>query len=342
MFEGFAQIENKVTKSGVGGGGEGVFFVNTYPFSFKDESGYTVVLGEIYNNHNFPINDVKILVNFYNEVSNEPIDSVIGNPILDSIPALGSSPIKIKSSFPNSAISQVNMTLLGFDSSYEKSPLLLIETNSLEISNSLNFSGTITNYGNEDTGNIKIHLMSTDVFEPPRIVNISSINLENIISGSSQKFSIDGMLNSMAVNYYILAESDNYSSPYTIIDHEKINSQNKIITINDVAIINIKQDNSIISSPIRINTQIMMQEFTSMSIEIPYTFYVQIKEADSGLVEFIGSYSAMLYETSPENPTILWIPENEGLFFIETYLWDIDDVVLSSPGQVILVNVNAE
>ena len=34
-LDGFAQIQNEVTKSGTGGSGEGVFFVNTYPFSFK-------------------------------------------------------------------------------------------------------------------------------------------------------------------------------------------------------------------------------------------------------------------------------------------------------------------
>ena len=64
VFESFGQIENKPTVQGTGGGGEGVFFVNTHPFSFKDESGYTVVLGEIINNYDFPITDVKILVNF--------------------------------------------------------------------------------------------------------------------------------------------------------------------------------------------------------------------------------------------------------------------------------------
>ena len=95
-LEGFAQIQNEVTKSGTGGDGEGVFFVNTYPFSFKDGKGYTVVLGEIFNNHNFPITDVKIRVNFYNTISNESIDSVLGYTILDSIPAFGTSPVIIK------------------------------------------------------------------------------------------------------------------------------------------------------------------------------------------------------------------------------------------------------
>ena len=61
VLHGFGQIQTDT--------GEGVFLVNTYPYSFKDENGFTVVLGEIFNNHNFPITDIKILVNFYGDVS---------------------------------------------------------------------------------------------------------------------------------------------------------------------------------------------------------------------------------------------------------------------------------
>ena len=342
VFEGFGQIENRPTVQGTGGEGEGVFFVNTHPFSYKDEGGYTVVLGEIINNHDFPISDVKILVNFYNNISDEPIDRVTDTTILNSIPGHENSPFMLKSSIPNSAISRVGVTLLGFDSSPEKPTSLSIKVDLLEITNSLNFSGIITNNGNEDATDIKIHLISTDIFDPPRIVSLSSINFENpLIPGNSQIFSINDILNSKSVNYYILAESDNFHSHPIIIDNKKIISQNKIITINDVTITNIKQDESIIFSPIQINAQILMQEFTSFSLEENYVFYVQIRNAESGLIEFIGSSSSILQEDLPENPSIIWIPENEGLFFIETYLWNTDNVTLSSPGEILLVNINS-
>ena len=108
-----------------------------------------------------------------------------------------------------------------------------------------------------------------------------------------------------------------------------------------MTITNIKQDESIIFSPIQINAQILMQEFTSFSLEENYVFYVQIKNAESGLIEFIGSSSSILQEDLPENPSIIWIPENEGLFFIETYLWNTDNVTLSPPGEILLVNINS-
>ena len=149
-------------------------------------------------------------------------------------------------------------------------------------------------------------------------------------------------MNPKSVNYYILAESENYLSAKTNIDTKDISSQSKIITLNDVTSTNIKQNNSIIFSPIRIDAQIFMQEFTSINSEEHYVFYVQIKEAESGLVEFIGKSSAVLYENSRENPNIIWIPENEGLFFIETYLWNTDDVTLSSPGEILIININTE
>ena len=334
-FQSFGQIQTDV--------GDGVFFVNTHPYSYKDENGFTVVLGEIFNKHSFPISDVKILVNFYGDISEEPIDSVIGNTILDTIPAQGNSPFLLKSPMPNSSISKVGATLLGFDSAPAKQTSLSLETDSLEIGKSLNFSGQITNNGNNDATNIKIHLISNDIFVPPRVVNITSITLdEPLSSGDTQKFSINGILNSKAFAHYVIAESDETLSQVEVIDENKIISRNKIISINDVAAINIKQDDSIISSPIRIEAQILMQEFTSLQFQESYTFYVQIKDAESGLVEFISSSSAILYENSPENPSIIWLPDKDGLFFIETYLWDKNDVVLASPGEILLVHVSTE
>ena len=333
VLHGFGQIQTDT--------GEGVFLVNTYPYSFKDENGFTVVLGEIFNNHNFPITDIKILVNFYGDVSDEPIDSVTGSTILSSVREQENSPFLLKSSFPNSSISRVSVTILGFDSSSNKPTSLLIQTNSLEISDSLDFSGQITNTGNDDATNIKIHLVSNDIFAPPRIVNISSITLDDPLSpGESQVFSINGILNSKSVAHYVIAESDNYLSETEIIDDNKITSLNKIISINQVTAINIKQDESIVYSPIRIGGQILMQEFTPIPLEESYTFYVQIKDAESGLVEFISSHSSVLYENLPENPSIIWLPEKEGLFFIETYLLNKNNVVLSSPGEILLIHVS--
>ena len=132
---------------------KGIFLVNSYPYSFKDDNGFTVVIGEIFNNHNFPISDIKILVDFYSEISDEPIDSVTGSTILNYVLGQENSPFLLKSSLPNSSISRVGVTILGFDSAPNKPTSLLIQTDSLEISNSLDFSGQITNTGNDDATN---------------------------------------------------------------------------------------------------------------------------------------------------------------------------------------------
>jgi len=332
VLHGFGEIQTDT--------GEGIFLVNSYPYSFKDDNGFTVVIGEIFNNHNFPISDIKILVDFYSEISDEPIDSVTGSTILNYVLGQENSPFLLKSSLPNSSISRVGATILGFDSAPNKPTSLLIQTDSLEISNSLDFSGQITNIGNDDATNIKIHLISNDIFIPPRVVNISSITLENSLSpGESQTFSINGILNSKSVAHYIIAESDNYLAPTEIIDDSKITSGNKIVSINEVTASNIKQDTSVIYSPVRIEGQILMQEFTPLPVEESYIFYVQIKDAESGLIEFISSHSAVLYENTPEYPNVIWIPEKEGLYFIETYLWTKNNVVLSSPGEILLIHV---
>ena len=113
----------------------GVHFVNSQPYSFKDDSGYTIVLGEINNTRDFPINGVTIWTGFYNQFSDLPIDTVTGTTILDTIPAHGKSPFTIKSSNPDSAISRVAVILTGFNSAPEKQESLSIQTGILELDN---------------------------------------------------------------------------------------------------------------------------------------------------------------------------------------------------------------
>ena len=111
----------------------GVYFVNTQPYSFKDDSGYTIVLGEIENTRDFSISDVRIWTGFYNQFSDQPIDNTTGTTIVDTIPPKSKVPFSIKSLEPNAAISRVAVNLVGFNSAIEKESSLSIQTESLEL-----------------------------------------------------------------------------------------------------------------------------------------------------------------------------------------------------------------
>ena len=84
-----------------------------------------------------------------------------------------------------------------------------------------------------------------------------------------------------------------------------------------------------------------MKQSFQVDNEQPFVFYVQIKQADTGIVEFVGAVPGSLSSGLPQQPNLIWIPETEGLFFIETFVWDTDDVALTSTGPITIVNVES-
>ena len=75
----------------------GIALTSFSPHHYKDEQGYTVVLGEIENKKEFPITGVKIWVGFYDDFGEQPLETTIGSTIIDVIPPFGKSPYMIKS-----------------------------------------------------------------------------------------------------------------------------------------------------------------------------------------------------------------------------------------------------
>ena len=65
--------------------------------------------------------------------------------------------------------------------------------------------------------------------------------------------------------------------------------------------------------------------------EIPYTFYVQVREASPDApVEFIGkSDGRFVVGQNAQTQSVDWIPENPGLYVAETFVWDRSDVPLA-------------
>ena len=56
----------------------GISLTSYTPYNFKNEEGKTVIIGEVVNTKNFPISDVKIWAGFYDQISEQPLESAIG------------------------------------------------------------------------------------------------------------------------------------------------------------------------------------------------------------------------------------------------------------------------
>ena len=89
----------------------------------------------------------------------------------------------------------------------------------------------------------------------------------------------------------------------------------------------------------------MIQFTNNISDETPYTYYVQIKESSSNVdippsIEYVGKYDGQFMGNTFELPSIDWVPEKKGLFFIETFIWDRNNVPLADQGPFVLLLVN--
>ena len=311
---------------------------------YQDSDGYTVVVGIVKNNNSqTAIKNVEIQVKFFDEFSSAPLEIVKENTTLDVITKNGESTFSISSKTPNPEITDASVSLLGFDPSSEKSPGLTVYSTDVFLDKSFKFSGVLQN-GGAPSSNTKVHLAFYDDFEPPRILSVSTVELGNIDLNTNVSFELDEEINSRAVGFFLFAESSVFVSD--LVDIEIIESRipNKLVTISNVSV---EDTNGNKLSELRVGSQANIKSETWIqfavdeeSNEIAYTYYVQVRESDeSPYVEYVGTFDGRFIGTGQEIQTIDWIPEKAGLYFIETFVWDRNNIPIADQGPFVLVNI---
>ena len=322
----------------------GIVLTNSDPFYYKDEGGHTVIIGEIKNTKDFDLTAITIRGFFYDEFSEQPLEANLGTTIFDVIPSLETVPYIIKSPNPNAAITYVSAKLQGFTSAPTKNEELSIESEISVLNEQIKITGKLTNNSSEEALQTKIHLAFYDAFQPPRIIWISTIQLDESIEGdSSANFEFDEQFDRFPFSYKIFAESENaYSITQNyLIPHPE--SFTKIIIINDISI-NDSDGNKLTGASqgttINIESNVLIQYSSDQdTFEQPFVYYAQVKQSEKGFVEFIGKFEGTFQSTGTQSPLVEWIPQNKGLYFIETFVWDPNAVPLASKGPIMLVLV---
>ena len=315
------------------------------PYVYQDSEGYTVVVGLVDNNNTLtPVTNVKIQVNFYDDLDPTPIEVVQGTTNLEVIPPNGKSTYSIRSQSPNPNISEASVSLLGFDSSVEKQKGLTVYSTDVSLDTSFRFSGVLQN-GGAPGSNTNVYLAFYDAFDPPRILSISTIELGNVELNSDVSFDLDEEINSRAVGFFLFAESSVFISDLVDIQIPPSQIPDKLITISGVSVED--SDGNLLSeltvgSTVNIKSKTWIQFAADQeSNETAYTYYVQIKESgEKPYVEYIGKFDGRFIGTGEETQTIDWIPEKSGLYFIETFVCDRNDIPIAEQGPFVLVIVN--
>ena len=174
---------------------------------YQDSDGHTVVVGIVENNNPLTaITNVQIQVNFFDEFSPTPLEVVKGYTTLEVIAPNGKSPFSIRSENPIPEITDASISLLGFDSSVEKQKGLTVYSTDVFLDNSFRFSGVLQNGGapNSDTN---VYLAFYDGFEPPRILQVSTIELGNVDLNAEVAFEFDEKIDSRSVGFFLFAEA---------------------------------------------------------------------------------------------------------------------------------------
>ncbi|QLH03458.1 hypothetical protein C5F47_07830 [Nitrosopumilus cobalaminigenes] len=314
------------------------------PFVYQDSEGHTVVVGIVENNNPLtPVTNVKIQVNFYDDFDPTPLEIVQGNTTLEVIAPNGKSTYSIRSQTPNPAITEASVSLLGFDSSVEKQKGLTVYSTDVFLDKSFRFSGVLQN-GGAPSSDTKVHLAFYDGFEPPRILSVSTIELGNVDLNTDVSFELDEEIDSRAVGFFLFAESSVFISDLVDIPIPESRIPDKLITISGVSV----EDSNgnplselTVGSPVNIKSKTWIQFAADQeSNETAYTYYVQIKESgESPYVEYIGKFDGRFIGTGEETQTIDWIPTKSGLYFIETFVWDRNNIPIAEQGPFVLIIV---
>ena len=329
----------------------GIVLTSNSPFNYKDVDGKTVILGEVQNTKSFPVSGIKIWAGFYDDFSEKPLESTIGTTLLEVIPPFGKSPYMIISPSSNSKITSVSVNLLGFNSSPEKKQNLSLELGTLDIADKLSLSGSITNKGPLNSTNTKIHLISSDIFVPPRILGIATIELDRDLSaGEKDSFEFNVPHDSRAVSFKIVAESDDYTTGLVTVKDTSVDFLSKLVTINDISVTDTEGNrlsNVTAGSPLNIQSSLGIEYSALEKSQLqPFVYWIQIKQSfenngeTKSFVEYIGKAEGTFNSPVEQFPTVEWTPKNEGLYFIETFVWDPNSIPLASKGPISLVLVN--
>ena len=320
-----------------------VVLTSEAPFVYRDDEGYTVVVGNVENKNEITsVTNVQLAVNFYDETGFEPLETVRGSTILEVIPESGTSPYMIKSNSPNPNITQVSIFLEGFSPSSSKSQQLEVESTSVVLDENLKISGVLTNGGSPIT-DTKVHIAFYDSFIPPRLVGVSSIPLGDISSNEKVNFYFNEEIDSRAVSFQIFAQSDVFYSNF--IDENVPEQLTRLVTISNTALKD-SEGNRLaeinVGSTVNIQSDVWVQFSKDPETnETPYRYYAQVKQSgDKPYVEFLGKFDGRFIGTGSQSIAIDWIPENSGVYFIETFVWDRSNIPIAQKGPIVLIAVN--
>lgn len=185
---------------------------NGFAFFYQDDEGYTVVTGLIENKNQYSsVTDVRIHVSYFDEISLIPLEASLGTTLMEVIPPESVAPFSIRSQTPIPGITHVSVVMLGFNSAQDKVNSLTIFSENISNDSTFRFSGSLQN-GAAPISNATVYLAFYDSFEPPRILNVSIIQVGDMKIDALSLLELEEKIDSRSVGVLLFADSDIFYS----------------------------------------------------------------------------------------------------------------------------------
>lgn len=343
--------------------------INDSTYAFQDDSGYGIMTGMVENRGPAYISGVRLQVSFYDDTKNTLLNVVSDKILVDVMPPYSKAPFLVRSSVPDLGVEHASARVIHFDSSPAKEPRLEIAFDTVQSyvinNNDINIvlSGSIAN-GPAPSSNTTLYVALHDAFDPPRTLDIVTINADDVKADESVEFELDEIVSSDVRAFSVYAESDIYRSDNNALVSSPVYSvQNMVVLptsvgsisdqqqgrpsviITDVALLDDSQNKV---SSVSVGQYLTIQpsllinfEDTMLHTETSYTTYVKIRDAsESGPTEFIGMSHGTITDQRNQLQIIEWTAQNPGLYVVETFVWDANGIPIADRGPVLLVLVS--
>lgn len=310
------------------------------PFVYIDGDGHAVVVGLVENvNETSPVTNVAIQASFYNDVDAAPLELVTGGSLMGVVPPGGVSPYMLRSINPNPNITQVSVSVLGFDSAPPKQAGPILELGEIASGLEVSLSGTLGN-GPVPVSDARVHLAFYDDFDPPRILLVETVEIGDIGAGQQAGFGFAGVVDARASHVFAVAETDiSYYEPVRAELPEPV----LLTRLAEISSVTLEDSGGNRVSQLDVGSTVSIRGEAAPKSgdqgDGSYVYYAQVRE--SGAIPYIEhvAYSEGSFGAGPSRPSVEWTPQRPGLFFVETFAWDVDGIPIADPGPILLVHV---
>jgi len=313
--------------------------------SYINSNGLPVVVGEIINDGREPVKSVEVKVNFI-DTAGQVIDSSMAVAAVGMIPPGQRSPFMIvgNADYAN-AITSYELQIVNFARAQNKPAMLEVASTS-EFSDGVSevsIMGTIMNMGSDASTSTKVHATFYD--ESGRVIAYSSTSADPSIIEPNGKTSFEMKIHEripIIQSYTLFAESDQYSmAPFGMQSVGNPLDVGSKVSVSRLSLVD-QEGNGVGKFAPGERVWIKSDLKNKLPNEQEFTYIVQIKTGE-GFPVTINWVDGVLTPNMAFAPSLSWVPEEEGIYFAEIFVWHSMDnpIPLTSSIRTIILFVKA-